>query len=486
MTRPTDALTRIQALSRALDASVIETHISWVLLDSALAYKIKKPLKLEFVDYSTLEARRHFCEEEVRLNRKLAPSLYIDVASITGSPQAPVLDGDGPAQEYAVRMRRFAPGALCSERMAAGLLEPSQVDALAQLVADFHATAAHAAPTGSFGDPAKRAAAPLAVLRGLRGLVDEAELALLHQWFVAQSRQLAPLWAARRFQEMVRECHGDLHLANVVFLQDRVAAFDCIEFDPALRWIDVLDDAAFTVMDFAARGRPDYAFRFLNGWLDRLGDHDGLPALRFALAYRAVVRALAERLRGPGRAAQALDYLRGAIRWATPAPVRLTITHGLPGSGKTFQSQRLLERDGAVRLRSDVERKRLAGLPMLASSRASGQDLYTQEGTARTYAHLLAGARTALDAGFPVILDAAFLRRSERDAAHALAREVGVPFSILACDAAPQVLRQRLQARTGDASEADGAVLAQLVSIQERLQPDESAFLIAAATRDHP
>lgn len=477
MTQPATSHAFIQALAGALGATVIETHISWVLLAGAMAYKIKKPLRLSFVDYSTLEARRRYCEEEVRLNRKLAPSLYIDVVHITGPVHAPALEGTGRVQEYAVRMRRFPAGALFSEQLAAGLLEPAEVDRFAALIADFHAAAARAAPSASFGEPGQRGRAPMAVLQGLHGLLDDAAHASLTHWFFGQARRLGPLWAARRVAGLVRECHGDLHLANVVRLEDGVAAFDCIEFDPALRWIDVQDDAAFAVMDFAAGGRRDFAFRFLNGWLDRLGDHAGLPALRFALAYRALVRAQAERLRGLHRSAQALAYAQCAVHWTTPAPARLTITHGLPGSGKTFHSQRLLERDGAVRLRSDVERKRLAGLAMQDDSRAAGLDLYTEEDSTRTYAHLLCAAATALDAGFPVVLDAAFLRRSERDAARTLAAERGVPFSILACEAPLPVLRKRLQERRGDASEAGVAVLEDLVRLHEPLGADEAAFL---------
>lgn len=465
----------VHTLAGVAGARVIETHISWVLLGPELAWKIKKPLRLPFVDYAGLQARRHFCEEEVRLNRRLAPSLYLGVTRITGAPHSPQLDGEGPVLEYAVRMRRFAPGALFSEKAEAGDLGAADIDELAALLAGFHASAPRAEAAGGFAGPPQRRQAALAALDGARPLMDEAAHAALKAWLEAEAMVLAPLWTARLADGHVRECHGDLHLANVVRLEGGVAAFDGIEFEPALRWIDVLDDIAFVVMDLWAHQRRDLCFRFLNAWLDVTGDHGGLPALRFSVVYRALVRAQVEQLRSADSPA-ARRYLDTALAWAAPGNARLFITHGLPGSGKTFASQRIVEREGAIRLRSDVERKRLHGLGMLEDSRAKGVDLYQADTTVRIYAHLFAVARTALQAGYPVILDAAFLRRTERERAHALALALGVPFCIVACEAPLAVLRARLLARRGDASEADAAVLDRLRETAQALSARERAF----------
>lgn len=465
-------------LAGQLGADLIETHISWVLLTPEVALKVKKPVQLPFVDYGTLAARRHFCAEEVRLNARLAPTLYLGVSTITGTHEAPVLDGTGPVLEYAVRMRRFAPGALFSERIQAGTVLAQDADDLAALLAGFHAQAPQAAPAIGWGDPALRRAAVLAAFEGACPAPADTAQAALGPWLAAQTSALMPLWAARQAQGRVRECHGDLHLANVVRLPDGVAAFDCIEFDPALRWIDVLDDTAFAAMDFAALGRAGLAWRFLSAWLDHSGDHAGLPGLRCALAYRALVRAQVARLRGQdGSAAR---YIAAAQGWSRPRPLQLCITHGLPGSGKTFASQQLLERDGAIRLRSDVERKRLYGLGMLDNSREHGLDLYTTQATQRTYDHLFDLARQVLQAGLPVVLDAAFLRHDERSAALALARELGVPFRILACEAPQAVLLQRLRERRGDASEADAAVLQRLGGAVQPLTHEELAHTTGA------
>jgi aminoglycoside phosphotransferase family enzyme/predicted kinase len=467
-----DALTLaralVGALARSLHAQLIETHISWVLLGADTAWKIKKPVQLPFLDYSTLDSRRRFCEEELRLNRRLAPSLYLGVTRITGSRRV---------LEYAVRMRRFPDGALFGEQLAAGTLGPQDVDRLAWLIAGVQRQAPTSAAASGFALPEHRHRIALAALAGARAVASQPEHALLRDWLEASAQALAPLWAARRAAGAVREGHGDLHLDNVVRLDSGVEAFDCIEFDPALRWIDVLDDMAFALMDFSARGRTDYAFRLLNLWLDLTGDHGALPALRFSVVYRALVRAQVEHLRRPAASAAARRYLDTALAWMQPARPRLVITHGLPGSGKTFESQQLLERAGAIRLRSDVERKRLFGLDMLESSSERGQDLYGADATARTYGQLFTLARTVLQAGYPVILDAAFLRRDERAQALALAHELGVPLSILHCEAPSAVLRERLLARRGDASEADTAVLDLLHGVAEPLTQEELRLL---------
>lgn len=474
---PGEALAR--ALAQTLGAELVETHISWVLLAGAHAYKLKKPVRLPFVDYGTLAARRHFCEEEVRLNRRLAPSLYLGVARIAGTPDAPVLEGAGPALEYAVRMRRFPPGALLSEQLEAGSLGGADIDKLAALLALFHSGAAAPAPEADFASASSRRRVALAALDGAGA--SPPQQTQLRRWLETTAAALVPLWNERVQKGRVRECHGDLHLDNLVRIDGEVAAFDCIEFDPALRFIDVLDDLAFAVMDLSARGRHDFAFRLLNGWLDSTGDHAALPALRFSVVYRALVRAQVARLRGPAHEALAHRYLACALAWTRPGQPRLFITHGLPGSGKTYQSQFLLEREAAIRLRSDVERKRLHGLAMLDDSRAKGLDLYGPDATSRTYAHLLETARGMLRAGYPVILDAAFLRRDERAQAQALAHELAVPFFILDCQAPIEVLQQRLLARRGDASEADVAVLERLHGAAAPLEQGELPFVLAIA-----
>ncbi len=462
----------------------IETHISWVLLVGDTAWKIKKPVNLGFLDFSKLAARRHFCDEELRLNRPWAPSIYLEVVAITGSVDAPRIGGEGPAIEFALKMRRFPPRALLSEKLTDGTLQPAHLDALAARVAAVHRDAPVAPPGSRWGSADEVAEETRAVLRRLqqRG----ADVADLQRGFDGVVPALRPLWQRRQQDGAVRECHGDLHLRNAVVLDDGVTAFDCLEFDPALRWIDMQSDIAFMTMDLLAHGRPALAWRFVNAWLDASGDHAGVPVLRPYLVHRALVRAMVARIeaaQGAAAGSAAEHYLALARRVAfQPAPPRLLVTHGLSGSGKTFVTQGLLELTGAVRLRSDVERKRLHGLSALQASGAHvAGGIYGQDANTRTYGRLAELARGLLAAGHPVIIDAACLRRSERAQMRGLALEAGVPFLILDCQAAIATLRQRIQARQqrgDDASEADLSVLDFQLGIDEPLAPDEAAMRI--------
>lgn len=489
--------TMIHALRLGLQAwtgqpvELLETHISWILLSGSIAYKLKKPVRLPFLDFTTLDARRRDCELELRLNQRLAPSLYLEVVPVCGTPEAPRLDGIGEPIDYAVRMRRFAPGALLSEQLAAGRLQVAQVERLAQGLADFHRSTPVAPMTSPFGAPELISKAMLDLLDQLEPVSDAGSIHALRTWAAEQARALAPIWRSRRASGAVREGHGDLHLANAVQVGDEVLAFDCIEFDPALRWIDVMSDLAFLTMDLQAHGRTDLAFRALDAYLQRSGEYAGLRVLRFYEVYRALVRALVAglRARGGADAASGPDYLGCALRLmrGSDGGPRLMITHGLSGSGKSTWALRLLEVVGAIRVRSDVERKRLFGLSALQRSADQDLDLYTPEATRRTFDHLAACARDALRAGYPVIVDAAFLRRTERQDFQLLAAESGVPFSILDCRASEPVLHQRLAARRAagtDASEADASVLQRQLHWQEPLDACERARAIEVATDD--
>jgi len=490
-----DALRReLQAGQPEQPVELIETHISWVLLCEDLAYKFKKPVDLGFLDFSQPPTRRHACDEEVRLNRRLAPSLYIDVLSIRGTPEAPTLRGEGEPIDHAVRMRRFPDGALFSERLAAGNLTAEQAEALGRRIGEFHLAAPRAsAGNDEYGTPRAIEAVMADLLSGLQSPNHAPVLAALRDWVSTQTEAMRPVWSARREAGMVRECHGDLHLANATVVAGEVTAFDCIEFDPALRWIDVMNDAAFMVMDLVAHGRRDLAFRFLDAWLETTGDHDGLRVLRYYMVARALVRARVAALREPS--AQGLnaapDYMATASSIATSTDAKLMITHGLSGSGKSFVSQRVLEHVGAVRIRSDVERKRLFGLrPLERSSSNQADGIYTPDATRRTFEALRARAALSLDAGFPTIVDAAFLRRGERAMMAALAAERHVSFCILHCHAAEDTLRHRIEARLagrGDASEADERVLRLQMEVQEDFLDDERSRVIDVDTsKDFP
>ncbi|MGM0593442.1 MAG: AAA family ATPase [Pseudomonadota bacterium] len=458
----------------AEDLRLVETHISWVLLVGDYAYKIKKPLDLGFLDFSTLAKRRHYCEEELRLNRRLAPSIYLDVLPIAGTAEAPEPGRDEGAIEYAVQMRRFDDGAQLDRLLERGELKASQIDAFAAMVAAFHLRIPAATAERPEGEPAA-VWAPMAenfaqIREHLGGEAPQAQLRELEQWSHAQYDRLLPTLSARKREGYIRECHGDMHLRNLAWLDGGPIAFDGIEFNPALRWIDLISEIAFLVMDLHQRGEPRLAQRFLNGYLERSGDYAGLALLPFYLVYRALVRAkvaairagqdgLAERERADAWREFA-DYLLLAEGYTRPEPPVLVLTRGPSGSGKSHHTGPLLEHLGAIRLRSDVERKRLYGLrPEEDGHAAPGEGIYSREASDRTYARLTELARVVLDAGYPVIVDAVCQHSEQRAPFITLARERGVKWLLLEFQAPAAVLAQRLAARKGDASDADEAVL---------------------------
>lgn len=472
--------------------ALVETHISWVLLTQTMAFKLKKPVHLPFVDFSSVEARRHFCQEELRLNRRFAPALYLDVAPVCGTSDSPRIGGAGVPIDHVVRMRRFPESSLLRDLLPAGRLEHGLLDGFAQRLAALHGAAERATPTSGFGSPDLIARAATDVLATLQsqGQGDEGQLAALGTWVQEQNQALRMAWIARQQSGAVRECHGDLHAANVALVDGALTPFDCIEFDPALRWIDIMNDVAFLTMDLKAHGRGDLAFRFLDAWLQHSGDYPGLQVLRFYEVYRALVRAVASGL-GPGRADGDTrpDYMACAMRLAAQPEggARLMITHGFSGSGKSSIASQLLCAAGAIRLRSDVERKRLYGLDPLARSAALGVDIYGAEATRRTFDRLRACARDALLVGYPVIVDAAFLRVAGRRSFEALATELRVPFAILDCSASPATLRRRVVARDAaraDASEARLEVLERQLEGHDPLEADERAAAIEVSTEE--
>ena len=478
---------------------VIETHISWVLLTGEFAYKIKKPLDLGFLDFSSLSKRLHACCDEVQLNRRLAPAIYLDVVPITGTPAAPRVNGSGETFEYAVKMRQFPPDATLDRLDAEGGLTAHHVEAIAATLARFHREGcARATADSPWGSPEK-IWQPVAqnfaqIAPRLDDPADRQRLEALQRWSEAEHARLAPLMTARKRDGFVRECHGDLHLGNLAWVDDQLLVFDCIEFNPELRWIDIQSEVAFCYMDLLQRGHADWAWLFLNAWLEQTGDYAGLALLRYYAVYRALVRAKVAAIRtsqtaGPERDA-ALAEVRTLLQLATtltrPLPVRLDITHGLSGSGKTTVTRKLMQTAGAIRLRSDVERKRLAGLDALAKSGSGvGQQLYAADATRRTYDHLARLAGEILDAGWPVIVDATFTSRWQRDLLREVARIRKVEFRILDFPVPVATLRERIvqRSREGkDASEADLAVLQHQLDTEEPLGADERADIASIDT----
>ncbi len=485
------------------EVELMETHGAWVLLAGEHAYKIKKPVRLPFMDFGTLALRRAACEAEIRVNRRFEPAnaaaarLYIEALPITGTADDPRWGGNADAAiEFAVHMRRFDEAGRLDHLCQRGALAPEHPQVLARHLAAFQAGAAVADDESPWGRPAD----VLAFARdnfstlhtALTGPADLAAVEALSGWTEASFARIGPLLAQRRAEGRVREGHGDLHLANLVLIGDDVVPFDAIEFNDALRWIDVASDVAFTWMDLLHQDQGGLANVLLSEWLDAGGDVSAPAVLPFLAVYRALVRAKVAAIRLAQVAADATAansaragcraYVQLAHRIAHPPAPQLLITHGLSGSGKTWASTRWLaaaSEGRAIRLRSDVERKRLHGLGALqASGSGLHTGLYSPQAHGDTYASLRERAQTLLAGGWTVLVDAAFLRRHERDAFTALAAEQGCPFRILACEAPVDVLRERIaarQARGQDASEATVAVLEQQLGWLEPLDAAERA-----------
>ena len=481
---------------------LVQTHGAWVLLAGEFAYKIKKPVRFPFMDFGSLAARRHACETEIRVNRRFqrhdqpATHLYLNVLPITGTAEDPrwgAAGDEGQAIEFAVRMRRFDEALRLDHVCARGGLTPAHLVGLARRMASFQRQAAVADATRPWGHAAAAMRWPRENFATLRTLLtaptDADRVQALADWTEQRFVAIEPLLSRRRQKGRVREGHGDLHLANLILIDDEVLPFDAIEFNDELRWIDVASDMAFAWMDLLDHGQPGLANVLLSEWLDASGDVSAPSVWSFFASYRAGVRAKVAALRaaqqnGTTDAQDSFDearhYLALAQALTRPPSPQLVITHGLSGSGKTWASGRWLQAEPsgrAIRLRSDVERKRLHGLsPLAASGSGLHEGLYRPQAHEETYESLRTRARGLLQDGWTVLVDAAFLRAAERQTFADLAQAEGVPFRILACEAEPDVLRARISARQaagGDASEATLAVLEQQFGWLEPLSDAE-------------
>jgi aminoglycoside phosphotransferase family enzyme/predicted kinase len=466
----------------------IETHISWVILTDRFAYKIKKPLLLDFLDFGTLERRRFYCDEEIRLNRPWAPDIYLDVVAITDDGGRLRFGGDGKPVEYAVRMHRFDENLRLDRQRNAGKLSAEDMRELGQAIAARHG----AAPIADVATRERTLHMTSAQIRDnfgpLQGQIDADTLASLQEWTEAELQSNAGLIERRFDAGFFRDCHGDLHLANLVRMPGGIRSFDCIEFSADLRRIDVICDTAFLVMDLVATGRSDLAALFLNRYLECCGDYAGVAQLDLYFVYRSMVRAKVavicsqecelqnERLKNLVEAGR---YCRIALRQTRkPAPL-LVIMSGLSGSGKTWVSGQLMARLPAIRIRSNIERKRLFRLPEVASS-ASGiaAGIYSPGSSHDVYQHLFRTALSLLQTRHNVILDASFLLREHRDAALELADRSNYAAVIVDVRAPQLLMRERIQERgamAADASEGGADVLDHQLATAEEFTAQQRA-----------
>ncbi len=467
----------------------IETHISVIYLAGRFAYKIKKPVDLGFVDFTGAVARQYYCNEEVRLNRRLAHELYLGVAPVVRVGRICKVGAHGQPVEHAVRMKRFDERALFSRLLARGELGFGQVARVAERLAAFHRSSCATPPRRMLGTATFVRAQMETVLTSLEREAGALLPTGVRQWCEREAVRLAAHFEARRAGGFVRECHGDLHLDNIVGTGKDAMMFDCIEFSDALRWIDVASDLAFLMMDLQAHGRDDLASALLNRWLQQTGDFGALPTLRFYLVYRALVRALVELLKA--RRSSAVDglapaqvYVACAARLVSAPQPYLLLCHGYSGSGKSMASEALATNIGAIRLSSDTERKRPHPFAP-PDHRALPNAAYSRKAIDSHYGTLLAITCRVLEAGYPVVVDATFLKQRHRVRFIELACVFDVPVFLLDFHTSPQQLAERVRTRATDpcqSSDANTAVLVRQLANEEPLTPDEAALTVAFDT----
>jgi uncharacterized protein len=474
---------------------LIQTHASIVLLTGDFAYKLKKPVNFGFLDYSTVINRKHFCEEEIRLNQRGAKELYLAVLPISKQGHQYQFSDRGEIVDYAVKMVQFSQSALLSNMFESGQITTDDIAETGRVVAHFHAEAQTSEYISSFGTVAKIRQSIDNNYRQTEKYIGRSQTQQQYTETKAYTDRFLleyeQLFLDRIAGGFIRECHGDLHLRNICRWQTKILLFDCIEFNEPFRFVDTIYDVAFAVMDLEARGRKDLANRFLNTYVEQTGDWAGLQVLPMYLSRQAYVRAKVTSfllddvgISSADRAAAAEtagNYYHQAWSYTQSKQGRLIVLSGLSGSGKSTLGKQIATSLGGVQIRSDAVRKHLGGISLLTKGDDS---LYTPEMTARTYQEvLLLGAKLTAQ-GWTVILDAKYDRQSLRTAVINLAQSEGIQLDIIYCNVPESVLFDRLAQRTGDIADATVDLLASQQAVWEDFSPIEAEYVTRIDTTE--
>jgi aminoglycoside phosphotransferase family enzyme/predicted kinase len=482
---------------------LIQTHASFVLLTGDYVYKIKKPVNFGFLDYSNLEKRQHFCTQELIMNRRTVPEIYLEVLPIiqTGdrfqlaSNSQSLTSAEIPV-EYALKMQQFPQESLFLSLLERGQLTEQLIEDLGREVAKFHSTAISDNYIRKFGEVSQIREAidnnyviAQKYIGGPQTQTQYQETKNYTDLFFAKNKEL---FDRRIANNKIRECHGDLHLRNIALWQDKILLFDCIEFNEPFRFVDVMYDVAFTVMDLESRGRRDLGNAFLNTYIEQTGDWEGLQLLPLYLSRQAYVRAKVTSLMLDDSAIStaqkaeilqtAAHYYQLAWEYTKPRQGKLILMSGLSGSGKSTLARYLARHTGAIHIRSDAVRKHLGGISL---NERGGQDLYSDEMTAKTYSRLLELGIILADRGWDAILDAKFDRQKLRSTAINTAQSHNLPVEIIYCTAPIEVLRSRLQERRGDIADATAELLSSQQAASEPFTEFEQSYVkIVDTTQD--
>ncbi|GHB14084.1 bifunctional aminoglycoside phosphotransferase/ATP-binding protein [Salinicola rhizosphaerae] len=474
---------------------VFETPISWVVLTGEYAYKIKKPLDYgTFLDFSTLEKRHQLCEQEVALNRRVAPALYLGCVAISGSETAPRVNDDSAPIEYAVKMRQFSSRHLLSSLQASGELSVELIDDLIDQLVALHESAARVDEQSPYGSPEHIRQMLVEEFELIESLLqtpaDLADLERVKTLSLESFARLEPILEARRRDGFIRESHGDIHLGNAVRFEGRAILFNGIEFNERLRWCDVACELAFLIMDLEARGEHEFAHYALNRYLELSGDYPVVRLLNFYKRHRALLRARIELVRDHDAGliddlppqAEPIDVFRRFLAMARDySEFRfpyLILAVGVSGSGKSRFTEEIVRRLGGVRIRSDVERKRLFDF---TSAPADAREVYSEAATDQTYRRLAALTGSVLEAGLPVCVDATCLLQEQRKRLRFEAEKRGLPVLMVSFEADQSTLRARIvkrARRSGESSEKSLSVLEHQLARFEPFESDETTHLV--------
>jgi hypothetical protein len=479
-----------------------QTPSSLVFLAGERVYKVKKAVDLGFLDFTTLARRLFYCEEEVRLNRRLAPGIYLGVVPIVRGPEGALRVGGngGPALEYAVEMQRLPEEGMLDRRLDAGGVGEATIDAMTGRLVAFHRGAATGPGVDEHGRPEAVAALVLANLDEAARFAGPPRIlsAGMHRHLERSARTFIEahrgLLAGRAAAGRIREGHGDLHAGNICVTPEGIVIYDCIEFSQPLRCGDVARDLAFLVMDLEHRGHRESAAHVARRYAALTGDGDLETLLPFYKAHLACVRGKVNAIAaGDAEAAEPdrAEARRASLRYfalagAYALPRSLVITCGLPGSGKSWLAARIARPLGAAVIRSDVVRKRLAGVPAAHHpSGAEAEALYSAASSQLTYQAMIQEARAALDRGRSAVVDATFPQRGSRSAFAQLAASFRAPFLVVHATAADAVVRQRMARRRdqpGEVSDADWDVYLKFTRTFEPPWEVPPAQLVAATS----
>ncbi|WP_218814210.1 AAA family ATPase [Rickettsiella endosymbiont of Dermanyssus gallinae] len=470
----------------AAQPRLIETHVSWVILTGQYAYKIKKPVDFGFLDFSTLEKRKHFCEEELRLGQQFASEIYLNIVPITGTLDHPQINGTGPILEYAIKMLEFPQENLLSTLLKQGGLTENIIDQLSKLIAEFHKKTPVATKESRFGQPEEVHAPTKQNFEQIAPLLTKAadieQLKRLELWSEQQFKQFQSLLQSRKDQGFIRDCHGDLHLANIIFYKNKPILFDRLEFNEDLRWTDVIADLAFLMMDLTEKKQIGFSNQLVNTYLHYTEDYEGLALLPYYLAYRAVVRAkialfrLKEEKLGDAEKKEIqndyYNFINLAESYTHSAKPSLIITHGFAGSGKTTLAKECVKYCGAIQISSDIIRKNLFDIPLHGRSNSGlNSGIYTAEATKATYKKLSDLAEIIIKAGFTTLVDATFLKHSQRTCFYSLAEKMQIPFYILHCQVNNTEIEQRIKSRLNKPNSVSEADLTILIEQKKNNEP---------------